>query len=80
MRGGLVRGYWVAVASTGDEVVVLAWECAVLLASLDLVFSDDALVSVHLALDSILRHFIRFGELFNNLVATPSRDVFTTNG
>jgi len=46
----------------------------------ELVFADDALVPVRLALDPVFSMFARFGELSNNLVATLFAVIFAKRG
>ena len=46
----------------------------------DLVLPDDALVSIHLALDPVLKYATGLGDLSNNLVATLSFAISTKTG
>jgi hypothetical protein len=48
--------------------------------ALDLIFPNDALMAVRLALDAVLKRVTCLGELSNNLVATLSSAIFTQTG
>jgi len=76
--------YFGRTATTGvagyGRTTVKGYERAILFTAHNLIFADNALLPIHLALDPILKHIPRLGKLPNNFVAALCFAVLTKTG